>query len=476
MRGMFYRDWRVLWPWLVCGFLGAACLYPWSCSTQGTAIWFAILIQIYGMVTLRSLVRDDRTTGWDRYTAVFPNGRRRYTGEKVILLFVTWAALLLGIFLGRLIQALNLYDRLSDSLVLDVLQYPTDLIGYLWYMLAPDSIYDLIHMPIVGSFGEVYLFVMTAVQLPVLLFLPTAVSVLWEAVTWLGAFMGIVWLNSGFTRAITAAKKAGNLPKDMEELQTLEYLKWQDIPWDIYMWPALILFILSAGFCIWFAGRRRGDGRTAGKKRKHMLAFLRTPLLLLTGAGLLVGTAVQAWMEMHPVYKTYVYSCEDRFDARTAYEVTDEEPKEKLKYNQYSDTPYTLAGVYITENPEAQTYNAIGGKLLVWDGAWLLYDLATEEKTELALDAEPQRIGIMLLGTTEPLAIAVDRKANECAYFSIRENRMMTEYIYPSVRDEYLHDGIIRTFKVHKEKYKEDSAVYYEINPITWEIREIKAE
>ena len=99
-----------------------------------------------------------------------------------------------------------------------------------------------------------------------------------------------------------------------------------------------------------------------------------------------------------------------------------------------------------------------------------------EEKTVLALDAQPERIGIMLLGTTEPLAIAVDRKANECAYFSIRENRMMTEYIYPSVRDEYLYDGIIRTVKVHKIKYKEDSAVYYEINPVTWEIREVKAE
>ena len=476
MRGMFIRDWKRLWLWLVCGLLGTACLYPWSCATQGTAIWFAILIQIYGMVTLRSLVREDRMTGWDRYTGVFPNGRRRYAAGKITVLLTVWTALLLGIFLGRLIQALIFHYGLSDSPVFDNLHYPTDLFGYLWYMLAPDSVYDLIYIPIVGSFGEVYLFTMTALQLPVLLFLPDAVSILWDAVTWFGAFMGIFWIQSGFSRAFLAAKNAGNLPKEIEELQALYYLYWNDVPWDILMWPALALFLLSAGFCIWYAGKRRTDGKPPKKERKHTLYSLRTPLLLVIGAGLLVGTAVQVWQELHPVYKTYVYSYEDRFDERTAYEVTDEEPEEKLKYNKYGDTPYSLAGVYATENPEAQTYNAIGGKLLVWDREWLLYDLEMEEKTVLALDAQPERIGIMLLGTTEPLAIAVDRKANECAYFSIRENRMMTEYIYPSVRDEYLYDGIIRTFKVHKIKYKEDSAVYYEINPVTWEIREVKAE
>ena len=476
MRGMFLRDWRGLWPWLVCGFLGTACLYPWSLSTQGTAIWNTMLLQIYGMCALRSFVREDRMLGWDRYTAVFPNGRRRYAGEKIVVLLVIWAVMLFGIFTGRLLQGLISYHRLSDSLVFDALQYPTDLFGYLWYMLAPDSVYDLIYLPVVGSFGEVYLFTMTAVQLPVLLFLPTAFSVLWDVVTWFAAFMGIFWLQSGFSRAFLAAKKAGNLPKDIEELQVLEYFSWQDIPWDLLVWPALVLLVLSAGICLWYAGRRRTEVQPFGKGRKHMLTVLRTPLLLLIGAGLLVGTAVEAWMELHPVYKTYVYSREDRFDARTVYEVTDEEPAEKLKYNAYSDRPYTLAGMYATENPDAKVYNAIGGKLLVWDGEWLLYDLETEEKTVLALDAQPQRIGILLLGTGEPLAIAVDRKANECAYFSIRENRMMTEYIYPGVRDEYLHDGIIRTFKVHKQKYKEDSAVYYEIDPITWEITEVKAE
>ena len=140
MRGMFLRDWRGLWPWLVCGCGLMFLLYAFVYLGGMDAIWYGILLQAYAMLVWRTGIGQDRTCGWEKYCCSLSYGRVRYAAEKILFLLLIWGILLAGAFLGSLIQIERQFQDVAalginwDEIGVEPF-FPTDREGYYLFKL-----------------------------------------------------------------------------------------------------------------------------------------------------------------------------------------------------------------------------------------------------------------------------------------------------------------------------------------------------
>lgn len=448
MRGMFLRDWRGLWPWLVCGSGLMFLLYAFVYLGGMDAIWYGILLQAYAMLVWRTGIGQDRACGWEKYCYSLSYGRLRYAAEKMLFLLLIWGILLAGAFLGRLIQIERQFQDVAalgiswDEIGVEPF-FPTERGGYYlfkffgeWTEVYAGEIFpgNSVILAVVGF--------LTIVQIPTALLASPAFSALWDCVTYAAVIFGGFFAKSnGYLINIRTA--LSGVYKEYSKLDI-----W-NVPWKVLLPVMLILCMISAGTTIWVYNKRNRLQMGKARIRDILIRGIVVALCaVITAAGL------QYIRETAPITHTFIYT-KSNWDGGTTWLSTNQEPDEIA--DEYGYEEYTLAGFYPirkhTVNGQemfTQVYDGFHGIFLVWDGEWLLWDVSTGTKTPVAFPADPEEafLDTQILGEDEPVVIAHWKRDNAhthsgaSAFFSIEQNRMITEYLYGSWADDLI-DGQI---------------------------------
>lgn len=420
MRGMFYRDWRVLWPWLVCGFLGAAVLYPLVQKNDTAMILYIVLMQAYAMTPVTNLVHTDRLSGWKQYIALIPGGRQRYAAEKFLLMLLFFPVLMAGEFAG--VQ--------------------------LWIQNMGGGFLPIYYMPY-KELACVFYFGMTALQLPVRLLFFNSFSVYWEILTWALALPTVLWLRSNHIFAWYAARQQGNTPAP-EEISSLDYIRFFQLDWKGMALAAVCLFLLTAAVTIWLAGYTRGrglfeKGQLSGGSVGQFFRTNGKQLAAICGITAVLWTGLWILDSHMPERSFHIYS-KPSWRGGDSYLITNllpDEVKEKYWYEEY-----TYEGAYTAYDREAEIAGVTAGWFLIRDGEWFLWEMETDTRKPVCLPEDERISEVQLLDSPEPEVIALwrydepDVPGGASGFFSITKDCMITDFIYGSWGD-YLIDGMI---------------------------------
>lgn len=440
---MFLRDWRGLWPWLVCGGGLLFLLFAFVYLGGMDHIWYGILMQAYAMLVWRTGIGQDRACGWEKCCGTLTYGRFRYAGEKMLFLLLIWTVLLAGAFLGNLIQIERQFQNVM-ALGIDWKEagaepfIPTDRRGYYLFKLFGEwtEAYAGEVFPGNSVILAVVLF-LTIVQIPTALLASPAFSTLWDCVTYAAViFGGFIAKSNGYLINLRVA-----LSGVYKEYPRLDI--W-NVPWNALLTAMLLLCLVSAGGTVWIYSRQ---GRLRADKARIRDILIRGAAVAL--CAVITAAGLQYIQETAPITHTFMYSKPNR-DGGTTWLSTNREPDD-------IDDEYTLAGFYPIRKHTVnglemftQVHDGFGGIFLVWDGEWLLWDVRTGQKTQVAFPADPEEafLDTQILGDNEPVVIAHWKRDNDhtysgaSAFFSIEQNRMITEYLYGSWADDLI-DGQI---------------------------------
>jgi len=425
---MLLWDWKRLWLWA--SVTGAVCAALIWIGVNRILIAFAV--QILGIDMLGMLVDGDRACRWERYMAVVPQGRRRYAGEKGIVL------VLLGLLMAAVILLLTG--------------------GKAWSVLCT-------------PFFVTCVLGLSALQFPAVILCSQTKRNVWKYLTLISAMLGVYFLRSSMTFAFRKALRTGNIP---EQLTDLEYIAWSDIPWEGLAWAAVLLFFISVGVTIWLAGdvnRNQGlrSERIFGGNRR----FLNHIPILIFAAGYIASAllAVQIAKTYTQIHYEYIYTKENA-DGETDYMITSME-EDRIR-EKYPADPWVQAAEYPVRQYEnadgskshTQIHSIFNGICLIWDREWFLWDMETETKTILSLTvSDPNVCTIQLLGDTEPVIVALSRDDHTAAgFFSIEQNRMITGWDFHGWGDDLI-DGQIAARIGQDEEEK-----WYLVDPVTGEV------
>ena len=110
---------------------------------------------------------------------------------------------------------------------------------------------------------------------------------------------------------------------------------------------------------------------------------------------------------------------------------------------------YTHIGTYMATNAYAEIVGGIDRTFLIWDDEWFLWEMDTGEKTAVSIPYEPSVTEVQLLDSAEPEVAALgwrkewsENQTGITAFFSILEDRLITDFAYGSYADD-LQDGRI---------------------------------
>ncbi len=419
MRGMLLRDWKVLWPWLVCGFLGAACLFPLVHKNDTALVLYIVLMQMYAMAPVRVLVQNDRVYGWKQYIAMMPGGRRKYAAEKFLLMLLFFPVLMAGEYAG--VQ--------------------------LWVLSLGGGFLPMLFMPY-KELACAFYFGMTALQLPMQLLVFNSFMVYWEILTWALSLSALLWLRNSHIFAWYAARQQGNAPAP-EEIASLEYIRFSQLNWEGMAIAAVCLFLLTAVMTVWLAGDIRGRGLfEKGQLTGGVGQFFRANGKQLTAiCGIVVALLTALWiLDTHmPERSFHIYS-KPSWKGGSSYLITNLLPDEVQEKYWYEE--FTYEGAYTAYDREAEIAGVTGGKFLIWDGEWFLWEMETDARTPVALPEDERIVEVQLLDSPEPEVVALwrydepDVPGGASGFFSIKEDCMITDFVYGSWGDELI-DGMI---------------------------------
>ena len=378
---------------------------------------------------LAILVDGDRACRWERYMITVPQGRRWYAAEKGIVLVLQWmvsgaaAMLLTG---GRVWQTIREPFFVTVLLGLSALHFPT-----------------------------------------VVLCSRTKRNV-WEMLTVTLAMVGTYFLQNGMVLAFRKALKAGELP---EQLTDLQYIAWQDVPWNGLAVSAAVLFVLSVAGTIWLAGDvYRNEGL-----RSERVCYVPHRKFLYHGIPLLVIAAGYVTMAVLAVQMNRPYEriyTKENAAGEISYMITNmDEDRIREKYptdNWTLTAKYPIRQYDKADGTESRTriYDVLGGICLVWDGEWLLWDMETGEKTMLSLPvAYAGYTTVQLLGDTEPIIVGLMNEEHTAAgFYSIEQGRMITGWDFEHWGDDLIDGQIAARIGQYVEE------LWYLVDPITGEI------
>jgi len=418
LTGMLYRDRRQLLLWMAIGFCIMALLYPAGMGSRFSQLVYSFLMQVVAMVPVRTLVQEDRVSGWKMHIALQPEGRRWYAAEKYLLVLCMLPALLAGAFVGCQVYHLGLYGEWVGELYL-----PRD------------------------TFTFVYFFLMMGLQMPVLLLFFNRVSLYWESFTWLVSFPFLLWLDNGRIAAYQTALLQGTTPAAMD---ALEYHRWYEYDWDMILRWAVVFFLVSAAVTVWLAGYVRGRGLFEKRQARSALGqfFMENGKRALVFCGITAVLLAVLWtLDAHtPQKDIYIYE-KPHWKGGVSYLVTTGEPAYVAE--RFPAEDFTHIGTYMAYNAYGEVFDGIDGTFLVWDNDWFLWDMETGAKTPVSLPEDPSVVEVQLLDSTEPAVVALLKRYDDpdgtraaSGFFSIKENRMITDFIYGSWGDDLI-DGMI---------------------------------
>ncbi len=426
MKGMLQRDWYGVRGWMVLAILTMLLGYPLSRNTQGSQIIYSVLPQLLAMLPVRTLVQADRGYGWCNMVNTLPHGRRRYATEKFGLLLAIGGVVVLVWLCTRAVGLSIAYQRYAaivPASVAGTVPYPADFWGYMGVGLQ-NTRFLLV--------GLSYFFLLSAIQMPMLLLSSGWFANLWELLTWALSWVGILWMREGtFIRFLLHKESEAAVPRPL----------WQTYPWPTILAVTVVLFILSAGLTIYFSERVRDDGISPAQSmdvadRPIRSAFRKGVAFLVTAAvAVALGLCVRQAL---PMKTLYLYSTATD---NPSFLITNQEPSEIAARPEYKG--YIPRLWYHADYADAEIVGAAGNQCLVWDGGWLLVDLTSKEKTPVPIPGKPQLAYTQLLGEAAPTAVALwDEAAQAFAFYSFEAERLVTDYEYARFEDALVNGCI----------------------------------
>ncbi len=436
MKGMLQRDWYGVRWWLVLILL-LVLTHPIFYDTQGSQLIYGTLSQLLAMLPVRTLVQGDRASRWKATVDTLPNGRRRYAGEKLLLLVLLGLVTAIGYFCADAIYTAQTYHRYdvpdtwaASTALGDSPPYSPDYLGYLLGRWKNSWHYN----PFTTYFPLIYFFTLSAVQMPMLLLSAGWFANLWEMFTWALSWVGILWLREGpFIRFLMTKESEAALPR----------LQWLSYPWPTILAVSAVLFVLSAGLTIYFSGRVREDGISLAQStdvdnRPVRSAFQKAVAFLVTATvAVALGLCIRQALPMKTIY---LYSTITVTSA-PSFLITNREPSEIADEPQYKG--YIPRLWYHADYADAEIIGAAGNECLVWDGGWFLIDLTSKEKTPVPIPGQPRLAYTQLLGEASPTAVALwDETAQAFAFYSFEAEGLITGYEYARFEDELVNGCI----------------------------------
>ncbi len=426
MKGMLQRDWYGVRGWMVLALITMLLGYPLSRNTQGSQIIYSVLPQLLAMLPVRTLVQADRGSGWCKTVNTLPHGRRRYAAEKFGLLLAFGGVLVMGWLCIRAVGLSVTYQRYATIVHASAggtLPYPTDFWGYLGVGLQ-NTRFLLV--------GLSYFFLLSAVQMPMLLLSAGWFANLWEMLTWALSWVGILWMREGtFIRFLLHKESEAAVPRPL----------WQTYPWTTILGVAVVLFILSAVLTIYFSERVRDDGMTLPQSpdaddRPIRSAFRKGVAFLVTAAvAVALGLCIRQALPMKTIY---LYSTAAD---KPSFLITNQEPSEIADRPEYKG--YIPRLWYHADYADAEIIGAAGNQCLVWDGGWYLIELTSKEKTPVPIPGKPHIAYTQLLGEANPTAVALwDETAQAFAFYSFEAEGLVTGYEYARFEDDLVNGCI----------------------------------
>ena len=443
MRGMLWMDGKRLRWWLLFGVLwttGATfSTYALELRSSPVSILIYLLFPIYAMAFVKGQVLSDVESGWLCQVATLNHGRRTYAMEKYLLLLCFLPILAIGGCVGTLLYDYGKYGE---------------------WMLGANVLHFVSWKKLLVFFCG-----FSALLMPVLLLSPKRYTK-WETILWAIALPLALCLYEMDAFAYHAAR----LQNDMlspQAFRTENHIFRYALPWELLCWIAILLFVGTGIVTIWKIEKQTSmtERKMGMQKRGRQWAILG---LILT-ISLTIVWAVDSYT---PKSFLYVYS-KPNGKGTTSYLLTHKTPEELAEKAEFAD--YTYKTHYEAQDYVVHTAGMTGEKLLLWDDQWLLWDIETHESEALSIPYAPYtddeiHYSVWAIDSAEPMAAFV-RKSSDTfigfAFFSIPEDRMITDFAYCDTKDELI-DGKIAA------KTKEE--VWVLLDPYTGDVVETLAE
>lgn len=438
MRGMLWMDLKRMRWWLILclvwGVVGTFVYDIWG--RFGTAIvFFEVMLPIFAMTFVKRQVFADIQCGWMDHVAMLPHGKRKYALEKYLLLVCFIPVYVLG---------------KSGSL----------LIYYWWGLGEWLGKYFLRFI----DWEELLVFFcgFAALQMPVLLLSPKRYTK-WETGTWAVLLPLVLWLRNVQTFAYKAELLRGNTISP-DTFQKTTNIHWNTLPWKVMTWVAVVWFVATGVYTIWKVGKQSvhtGEPKSFRNRGKQWLA-----LLLILAVTLSVVWVVDTHT---PKSFLYVYT-KPNWKGGLTYMTSNKSPEEV-------EEGYTYKTHYEGKTSVVLSSGLSGEYFLLWDDEWLLWNMNTNETKTLSLPYEGFRQSEeealyweKLLDSEEPLVVMIEKYSKEflgIGFFSIPEDRMITDFVYQSCKDELI-DGKIAA--------ETEEGTWVLLDPYTGEIVEVLEE
>lgn len=422
MRGMLWMDLKRMRWWLLLCFLwgvGFTIVNELLGRTGTSSVFFAVMLPIFGMTFVKRQVFADVQSGWLDHVAMLPNGKQKYAIEKYLLLLCFVPVYILG---------------KSGSLVLYYWVVYGEWLGKFFLYFA--------------NWQELLVFFcgFAALQMPVLLLSPKRYSK-WETFTWAVLIPLSLWLRNMLTFAYKVELLRGNTISPDTFLKTTN-IRWSTLPWEVLAWIAVVLFALSGLFTIWKIGVQVSPADTRMPQRRWGKQAV--TLLCIIG----IAFAVVWVVDTHtPKDFLYVYT-KPNWKGSLTYLTTSRSPEEVAEDDLTED--YTYHAHYEGKTDAVFSYGRFGEQLLLWDGEWLLWDMETDATKKVSIPysfIKQTEDGIIYwmdaLDSEEPLAVGIGKYDEKytgtflgLAFFSIPEDRMITDFVYRSYKTDLI-DGKI---------------------------------
>lgn len=446
MLGMLWMDLKRMRWWLLLGVLWTTGVtfftytLELSLCLSPVSILIYLLFPLYAMAFIKGQVLSDTQSGWSTYVATFPHGLRKYAIEKYLLLLCFIPVLAVG--------------RCAGTLLYDYWKYGEWMLGkYILYYVSWTKL-------------SVFFFGFAALLMPVLLHSPKRYAK-WETIVWVVLLPLTILLYDVDVFAYHAERYQGNLISP-QAFQETNHIAWYNLPWEQLRWIVILLFLVTGLFTIWKMEKRSSITELQRKAQKRGKSLVTLCLILLI-------SLLAVWMveEHTPKSFLYVYS-KPNWKGTTTNLITNSTPEKVAEKAEFAG--YTYRTHYEGKTYSVRQCGSIGEKLLLWDEEWLLWDMDTHEIQNVSIPYSPDtsdeeiHYHVYAIDSEEPMAVFITKISEEflgIGFFSIPEDRMITDFVYQNCKDELI-DGKIAA------KTEEGSWVL--LDPYTGEIVEMRSE